>query len=729
MLIVRSVLILIFLQFSFITFSQELAPFTENGKWGLMAASGDVILKPVFQQVGWSNGENQFVNGVIGYQKNGFWGILSDKGKAITSPLYKSMEHKGGDFIIASTLGRISKIPLYGILDKKGKVVSSFRYHRIEYGYDGQYIVTELQENRLKTGIIIPDGDVLTALQYREIQPIGQNQYLLESFNDYFGVVHKDGTTILNNSYDELSITSNNDFLLVKDGLMGLSDRMGNFIHSLEYKSILSNRLTKFPLWTIRNQQNNPEERILADSIQSIDNNKLLVYRNDKRVIYNNNLALSGSFEGVTIVEMLENAAIVKSNEGIEVLKLDGTRLLKKAYDSIYVDNDYFYVNSKEKTSVGWKLFSRTGTRISKGLYDEILPQSGNRIRFKNDGFWGIMDFDGSVMVQPVYDTILPFDRKRAIVKRLGLWGVIDHHNQWVILPYEENLKKLNGELFVSRKGYHIKFFDTDGNALRSITTDFYLLGDYVIIEGESGKLGVMDYNGSLLTSIAFDEISAVKGSDYFLVRIDSARGLIDQTNKTIIPFNERLEDVIVGYQENLIAVKLDGKFGFVDRQGQLIIANRYDDIQLFSEGLAPYKLNGKWGFLNSSEELVIQPIFDEVLPFRNGISAVREDNRWALIDKNGKKVESFKYTGIERLKSGKYLMTSESGIGLNDADGQQIMLPMYEQLQDIGNGKAIIRKNGKWGVINYDGTYVIPTLYQQVIYDQLQDKYLVRER
>lgn len=728
MLIVRSVLILIFLQFSFITFSQNLVPFTEDGKWGLKATSGDVILKPVFQKVGWSDGKDQFVNGVIGYQKNGFWGILSEKGKAITSPLYKSMEHKGGDFLIASSLGKFSKIPLYGILNKKGKVVSSFRYHQIEYGYDGQYLVTELKENRLKTGIIIPDGDVLTALQYREIQPIGQNQYLFETFNGFLGVADKDGTTILNNSYDELSITANNDFLLTKDGLLGLSDRMGNFIHPLEYKAISTKRLTKFPLWTIRNQDNNVEERILADSIQSIESNKLLVYRNDQKVIYNNNLALSGSFEGVTIIEMLENAAIVKSNEGIEVLKLDGTRLLKKAYDSVYVDEDYFYVNSKEKTSEGWRLFSRTGTRVSEGLYDKMLPQSGSRIRFKSDGFWGILDFDGSVMVQPVYDTILPFDRKRAIVKKLGLWGVIDHHNQWIILPYEDNLERLNSRLFVSQKGFHIKFFDTEGNALRSITTGFYLLGDYVIIEGESGKLGVMDFNGSLLTSIAYDEIYAIKGSDFFLVGIDSTLGLIDQANKTIIPFNERLEDVI-GYRENLIAVKLDGKFGFVDRQGQLIIANRYDDIQLFSEGLAPYKLNGKWGFLNSSEELVIQPVFDEVLPFRNGVTAVRDGNRWALIDKSGVKIESLKYTNIKRLKSGKYLMISESGVGLNDAEGHQVMLPMYEQLQDIGNGKAIIRKNGKWGVINYDGTYVIPTLYEQIVYDRIRDKYLVRER
>ena len=727
MLIVRSILILIFFLFSITALSQKSKPFTEDGKWGLKSATGDIILNPAFQQIGWSDGDDKFFTDVIGYQKYGFWGLLSDKGKPITSPLYKSVEFKGGDFIIASTLGKFSKTPLYGILDKKGKIVSSFRYHKIEYGYDDQYIVTELQENRLKTGVIVPDGEVLTDIKYQQIQSIGQSQYLLKTFNGYLGVSDKEGNTILENSYDELLITAGNDFLLVKDGLFGLSDRMGNFIHPMENKSISANRLIKFPLWTIRNQQNKREESILADSIQSIENNKLLVYRNDKKIIYNNNLALSGSFENATIVDMLENAVIVKSEEGVEVLNLEGNRLLNRAYDSIYFDDDYYYAYLKEKANAGWRLFSRTGTRISKGVYDELLPQSGNRIRFRSNGFWGILDFDGSVMVQPKYDTILPFENKRAIVKKLGLWGVIDHHNQWIIFPYEENLRKLNSSLFVSKKGYHIKFFDADGNTLRSITTDFHLLGEHVIIKGESGKLGIMDYDGSLLTSIAFDEIEVIEGGNLFLVRINSAMGVINKADQTIIPLNERLEDVI-GCSENLIAIKLDGKFGFVDMKGQLIIANRYDDIQLFSEGLAPYKLNDRWGFLNSSEQLVIQPVFDEVLPFRNGITAVRDGDLWTLINQAGVKIESFKYTYIERLASGKYLMKSADGTGLNDENGQQILLPVYEKLVDIGSGRAIIRKNGKWGVINYDGTYVIPTLYKKVIYDQLMDKYLVKE-
>lgn len=727
MQIVRSVLILIFTLISFITFSQELQPFNEDGNWGLRDVDGNVVLSPAYENIGWSDGEIEFVGEVIGYQKNGFWGMMNSKGKPITSPLFKNLEYKGGEFFIASTLGRLSKIPLYGILDKKGKIISSFRYYRIEYGYNNQYIVSELQENRIKSGVIIPNGDIIIDMSYQKIKVLDQNQYLIRSFSGHYGVFSTEGDQILTNKYDDISLTANGEFLLMKDGLVGLADRLGNFINDLNAKSMTTNRLESYPVWSIRNEKNEIEERILADSIRSIGANKFLVYRNDRRIIFSSNLTSSGNLEGVLILEILEDAAIVKSNSGIEVLKLDGSKLLKQHYDSVFFDDDYFYVRSNKPVNKGWQLYSRIGSRLSQVFFDELLPQSGNRIRFKKDGYWGMLNFDGTIMIQPKYDTIFPFRNKRAVVETLGLRGLIDDQNQWVIFPYEENLKRLNDQLYVSQKGFHIKFFNEDGNPVRSITTEYKLLGQYIIIAGEKGKFGIMNDDGAMVTSIAYDEILPVLEDELFLVRIDSARGVIDQNERTVVPLNERLEEV-VGYSEGLIAIRLDGKYGFVNLDGQLRIANRYDDIRPFSGGLAPYKLNGKWGFLNKREQLVIQPVYTEVLPFFDGVAAVRENNRWGLIDLEGENIEPFNYIGITRLESGKYLMKGEKGYGLNDEKGRSILLPVYQYLEDLNGEKAIIRKNHNWGVINYNGTYVIPTLYKKVLYDYAQNKFLVME-
>ena len=47
--------------------------------------------------------------------------------------------------------------------------------------------------------------------------------------------------------------------------------------------------------------------------------------------------------------------------------------------------------------------------------------------------------------------------------------------------------------------------------------------------------------------------------------------------------------------------VKLNGKYGFVDKTGTEVISCKYDDARSFHDGRAGVKLNGKWGTVNKS--------------------------------------------------------------------------------------------------------------------------------
>lgn len=48
------------------------------------------------------------------------------------------------------------------------------------------------------------------------------------------------------------------------------------------------------------------------------------------------------------------------------------------------------------------------------------------------------------------------------------------------------------------------------------------------------------------------------------------------------------------------------------------------EDLLYFSkDGLAPIVKNGKWGFINTNGDIVIKPIYEKVWPFSNGLAAV----------------------------------------------------------------------------------------------------------
>ena len=726
--LVRSFLIFVLFNFPIVTLvAQTIIPAEMDGQWGLKDSDGDWTLPPTYEKIGWSDGDQKFADGMIGYRKNGFWGLLNDKGKRITNPIYRSLTFPGGRLFVASSLGTFSRKILYGLIDSKGRTVASFRYMNIERGYAGQYIVSESLDGRIAQGVIIPGEPVVIPLSYQKVTQLNQGQYLLQSFSKLLGVADMEGEKILPVKYDQLALTEQNTFILGQLGLLGLANRDGTIIQPVNAKRLTANGLEAFPTWSVRDESNKTLDKIIADSLRLLNGGRLLLYRNEKRTIYQPNSEVSASLENLVIVDALEDAMIARGERGYEVLRPDGSQLLNGTYDSVYYDQKYFYVRYTTNQGEQWHLYTQSGTKLTKSPVNRLLPMSADRFRFKQDGFWGLLDFDGTVMVQQKYDTILPFVRKKAIVGQGGQWGVIDNQNQWVILPYENSLKLLENGLFVARKGYHIKFFNQHGEHIRSITTHFEPLGQYIKIYGETNKMGLMAPSGRMITSIAYDELEVIPNSDLFFARIDSTAGIIDEYEHPVLPFTTELDSVI-GTSEGLIGVRLQGKYGFVNLRGQLIIANRYDDIQLFASGLAAYKLNGKWGFMDTKENLVIQPFYDEVLPFYGNVTAVRDGQFWGLIDQEGSVVDRLRYQQIKRTLQGSYEITGDEGAGLLAADGSQIFRPAYDVLKDIGDNRAIVRKNDKWGVVNYDGTYFIPTLYRAILYSRSQSRFLVQE-
>ena len=56
-------------------------------------------------------------------------------------------------------------------------------------------------------------------------------------------------------------------------------------------------------------------------------------------------------------------------------------------------------------------------------------------------------------------------------------------------------------------------------------------------------------------------------------------------------------------FSEGLATVKLNDKYGFIDKTGKEVIPIKYDYAEGFSEGLAQVKLNNKWFYINQKGE------------------------------------------------------------------------------------------------------------------------------
>jgi hypothetical protein len=99
-----------------------------------------------------------------------------------------------------------------------------------------------------------------------------------------------------------------------------------------------------------------------------------------------------------------------------------------------------------------------------------------------------------------------------------------------------------------------------------------------------------------------------------------------------------------------LYPVHVDGRAGFMDRTGKVVIPAIYDEVSAFSEGLARVKVGmtqtsagaltgGTYGYIDRTGKVVIPPRFEYARDFHDGRAAAREGRDRVYIDTKGEVV------------------------------------------------------------------------------------------
>lgn len=108
------------------------------------------------------------------------------------------------------------------------------------------------------------------------------------------------------------------------------------------------------------------------------------------------------------------------------------------------------------------------------------------------------------------------------------------------------------------------------------------------------------------------------------------------------------------GFSDGLAKVTVDGKAGFIDSTGKLVIPAKYSDAGEFNEGLAPFENSkGKWGYINSDGKTAIPAAYDWAISFHEGLGLVQVGKLWGFIDRNGKIVIEPKFEEASSFQEG----------------------------------------------------------------------------
>ena len=193
--------------------------------------------------------------------------------------------------------------------------------------------------------------------------------------------------------------------------------------------------------------------------------------------------------------------------------------------------------------------------------------------------------------------------------------------------------------------------------------------------------------------------------------------GYVDKTGKVVIPF---LYSEATPFDGHWASVKRNGRYGVIDKTGKEITVHRpLAKLSRFSEGLAAAKakIEGPWGYVDWTGAFVIKPQFDRADDFSSGFAAVAVKGTWSYVTPTGTvalvtpyyRAYGFGEDGlalVQDVRHGRY--------GYIRQDGKVAIKPQYREARSFSEGLAPVRVGDRWGYVTTSGATAIPPRFTE---------------
>ena len=157
-------------------------------------------------------------------------------------------------------------------------------------------------------------------------------------------------------------------------------------------------------------------------------------------------------------------------------------------------------------------------------------------------------------------------------------------------------------------------------------------------------KKGVVETQG-------YDWIGEEACFELYPVELDGKLGFADSNGEIVIPiiYNKRghINGMVWIGNREYFDLKKNNLYGLIKHDGSVVIDFCWSDMELskLSEDLIPVAINEKWGFVNvKTGETQVEPAYDAVEFFKEGFAPICMKDKWGIIDVNGNMIVKPKY-------------------------------------------------------------------------------------
>ena len=416
--------------------------------------------------------------------------------------------------------------------------------------------------------------------------------------NGKFGVINNEGETVINPEYTEIVLIPNKDvpiFICTYD----LNDQDGT------YKTKVINQKNE----EIFKEYSKVEAIDNFDSKQNIwyEDDVLRVEKDGKYGLINfeGKEVLPCDYDEITALKGVTNNLLVKKDGKVGLVNEKGQTIVNTEYKDIKTlkegyKNEYIIVNDNNQ----YGIISTTGTVIIEPKYEDVKYLNNSEMfAIKDAGVWKLINKDNQILIDGGYDNIIEAKGENVVVEKGGKYGVVTTKNEEKIPVEYEQIKYTFSIYYIAKTGGKYGIINLNNEQVKDfnyINMDYVEKGDFIQADVSDTETVIFDNNLSEKINGIVSEINQEKG--YIKV----------YTNNEYKYYNFKFEekkssDILTS--NNLFLSKKDGKYGYVNKEGKVIVDYIYEDgTEQNSCGFAAVKKDGVWGSINKVGAVELEP-------------------------------------------------------------------------------------------------------------------------
>ena len=429
----------------------------------------------------------------------------------------------------------------------------------------------------------------------------GNNEYFALYAQNKWGVINQNGEEVIFPSYQEMIVIPNKE----KDVFIctyNINEQTG------EYKTKALNSKNEEILTGY--EQIEALENIDENDNVWYEQNILRIKKNGKYglIDLNGKEILPAEYDEITVLEGIENSIIVKKDGLVGLANDNGSIIAEPTYSQIKNLGDTYkngYITIDQQGKYG--LISATKKQILENKYEEIAQiYLDNYYLVKENGVQKLVDSKGNTIIENGFDEIKSVTSNGVIFVKDGLYGEMNSSREITIEAKYQYLKETKDGTYIAKLNDKFGVIDN----LQNISLEFNYTG---LTYNENANLFLAEDAG-YKTSIINDKFQVKITGILSEINIDESyiRMRISDEYKYYNLKGEEKSSTEILKDNTLFLSKKDGKYGYVDKKGNVVVDYLYDDATEQNQyGFAGVKVNGLWGSINSNGKVVIEPKYN----------------------------------------------------------------------------------------------------------------------